>query len=87
MGLLDGLPYDFTREFIRFSICSTKVETLPFCAVSTASDLESEDSTTVLLNFGGILQQKSGLIRRCFTKMCHMGCAKNMFGGFSNGIH
>ena len=52
-------PYYRTGEFIRFSIYSTRVGTLPSRVVSRASDLESEDSTIVLLlNFGGILQQK-----------------------------
>ena len=55
--LLDGFLCCCSREFIRFSICSTKAGTLPSCAASVASDPKSEDSTIVLLlNFGGILQ-------------------------------
>ena len=78
MGLLDGFPYCRTGEFIRFSICSTKARTLPSYANSTSLDPESEDSTIVLLlNFGGILLQKS----------CPIGRAKNMYSGFSSGIH
>ena len=52
------IPYCHTREFIGFSICSTKAGTLLSCVASTASNPESGDSTVVLLNFGGILQQK-----------------------------
>ena len=91
--LLDGFPYCRTREFIRFSIYSTKARTLPSYVASVASDLESGDSTVVLLlNFGSILQQKvcptmeyaqlniqNKNMYRCSTKMCPTGCAKNMF--------
>ena len=78
MGSLDGFPYYRTGEFIRFSICSTKAGTLPSYAASAVSNPEFGDFTVVLLlSFGGILQQKSGPI----------GHAKNMFGGFSSGIH
>ena len=39
-----------------FSICSTKVGTLPSCVVSATSNPEFGDSTiALLLNFGGIL--------------------------------
>ena len=85
--LFDGLSYYRTGEFIRFSICSTRAGTLPSCAASIASDLESGDSIVVLLlNFGGILQQKTmshhGVcttkkkkrkMYRCSTKMCPIG--------------
>ena len=78
MGLLDGFRCCHTGEFIRFSICSTKVGTLPSYVASAASDPEFGDFTIVLLlNFGGILQQKLGLTK----------CAKNMFGRFFSGIH
>ena len=78
MGLLDGFPYCCPREFIRFSIYSAKAGTLLFHVAFATLYLESGDSIIfLLLNFGGILQQKSGPI----------GHAKNMFGGFSSGIH
>ena len=78
MGMLDGFPCSRTREFIKFSIYFTKAGTLPSCAAFAASNLESVDSTVVLLlNFGGILQQKLSLTER----------AKNMVSGFSSGIH
>ena len=56
IGLLDGFPYYRNGEFIKFSICITRDETLPSCAASAASDHESGDSTLVLLLiFYGIL--------------------------------
>ena len=92
IGLLDGFPYCCTGEFIRFSICSTKAETLPSYAASASSDLESRDSKIVLLNFGGILQEKTchameyaylniqnKNMYRCSAKMCPIGRARNMF--------
>ena len=51
-----GFPYCRIGEFIKFSICSTRDETLPSCAASAASDPESGDFILVLLLiFGGIL--------------------------------
>ena len=68
--LLDGFPCRRIREFIRFSICSTMVGTLPSCATSAASNPEYEDSTVVLLlNYGSIV----------FSKKCPTWRAKNMF--------
>ena len=49
-------PIIVLENSLGFSICSTKVGTLPSCVVSATSNLEFEDSTVVLLlNFGGIL--------------------------------
>ena len=78
---------------MRFSICSTKAGTLPSSAASTASYLESKYSTVVLLlNFGGILQQKecptveyaqmniqNEKMYQCSTRICPIERAKNMF--------
>ena len=91
--LLDGFPCCRTREFIRFSIYSTKAETLPSCAAFVALDLESKDSTIVLLlNFSGILQQiacpiveyaqlniQNKKMYRCSIRTCLTKYAKNMF--------
>ena len=76
-----------------FSICSTKAGTLPSYAAFAALNLEFEDSTVVLLlNFGGILQQKvcptmeyaqlniqNKKMYQCSTKMGTTRHAKNMF--------
>ena len=78
-----------------FFICSTRVGTLPSYATSAALDPKSGDTTIVLLlNFGGILQQKLGsaveyaqlyIYKKkqkdvwIFTKMCPTRRAKNMF--------
>ena len=69
IGLLDGFPYYRAKEFIRFSIYSTRARILSSYVASTASNLESGDSTVVLLlNFCGILQQKwvpLGVLKIC----------------------
>ena len=94
--LLDGFPYCCIGEFIKFSICSTKAGTLSSYAASIASNLESGDSTVVLLlNFGGILQKIECLIveyaqiiiqnkkmYRCSTNMSHWECQKYVSVGF-----
>ena len=91
--LLDGFPCCCTREFIRFSICSTKVGTFPSCDASATSNPEFEDSTIVLLlNFGGIPQQircpameyaqlniQNKKMYRCSTNTCLIERVKNMF--------
>ena len=76
--LLDGFPCRCIGEFIRFSICSTRVGTLPSCAASAASNPESGDSTVVLLlNYCGIFLVKSAPPDG--PKICS--------DGFSSGIH
>ena len=52
-------PIVVLENSLGFSICSTKVGTLPSCVVSATSNPEFGNSTVAsLLNFGGILYQK-----------------------------
>ena len=77
MGLFDRFPFCLTREFIKFSICSTKAGTLPSCATFAASNPESKDYIYLTPHF----------LWHSSTKSSPTGRAKKWFGGLSSGIH